>query len=263
MLNFLRGNEEIRRHYQFWFYSYPSGYPYPYSAAIMRKQLDGIEKLYPLHKPMVLIGHSMGGCISRLMVTDSGDKIWLGVFGTPPEKTHLSPQARKLVTDSLIFTHRKEVGRVIFISTPHRGSDLASDWIGRIVSAFVRAPSMLVTVGRDALSLTTFHEGDLKIRTIPNSVDTLAPNNRFVKILNLHPDHAGHPLPLDHPATGAGAIRRTRATAWSPTGAAISTARRANSSSPPGMARTRTRRPSPRSLRILKLNVAVENRASR
>jgi hypothetical protein len=29
MLNRLRGYEEIRRNYQFWFYSYPSGYPYP------------------------------------------------------------------------------------------------------------------------------------------------------------------------------------------------------------------------------------------
>jgi hypothetical protein len=35
MLNRLRGYEEIRRNYQFWFYSYPSGYPYPYSAAIL------------------------------------------------------------------------------------------------------------------------------------------------------------------------------------------------------------------------------------
>jgi hypothetical protein len=28
MLNRLRGYEEIRRNYQFWFYSYPSGYPW-------------------------------------------------------------------------------------------------------------------------------------------------------------------------------------------------------------------------------------------
>ena len=43
MLNRLRGYDEIRRNYQFWFYSYPSGYPYPYSgASISRKQ----EALY-------------------------------------------------------------------------------------------------------------------------------------------------------------------------------------------------------------------------
>src|SRR5260221_1448436 len=59
MLNRLRGYEEIRRNYQFWFYSYPSGYPYPYSAAILRRELDAIEKRFPLRKPMVVIGHSM------------------------------------------------------------------------------------------------------------------------------------------------------------------------------------------------------------
>ena len=68
----------IRRNYQFWFYSYPSGYPYPHSAAILRRELDAIGKRFPLHKKMVVIGHSMGGCISRLLMTDTGDKIWMG-----------------------------------------------------------------------------------------------------------------------------------------------------------------------------------------
>ncbi|MEI9894614.1 MAG: hypothetical protein WDN28_12190 [Chthoniobacter sp.] len=36
MLNDLRGDPFIRQHYQFWFFSYPSGYPYPYSAALLR-----------------------------------------------------------------------------------------------------------------------------------------------------------------------------------------------------------------------------------
>src|SRR5258708_12901493 len=40
MINKLRGDPVIRKHYQFWFYSYPSGYPYPYSAAILREELE-------------------------------------------------------------------------------------------------------------------------------------------------------------------------------------------------------------------------------
>jgi hypothetical protein len=67
MLNDLRGDEEIRRNYQFWFYSYPSGYPYPYSALILHRELDAIEQKFPMRKPMVVIGHSMGGCVSRLL----------------------------------------------------------------------------------------------------------------------------------------------------------------------------------------------------
>ena len=53
MLNTLRGDADIRRNYQFWFYSYPSGYPYPYSASILRRELDAVEKRFPLRKPMV------------------------------------------------------------------------------------------------------------------------------------------------------------------------------------------------------------------
>jgi pimeloyl-ACP methyl ester carboxylesterase len=187
MLNRLRGDADIRRNYQFWFYSYPSGYPYPYSASILRRELDAAEKRFPLRKPMVVIGHSMGGCISRLLITDTGDKLWMELFKKPPEQVPLSPEAREIFTESLIFQHRPEIGRVIFISAPLRGSDLASNWVGRIGSSLVRAPPTLLSAGNSIIKVTTFHSGDLKLKRIPNSVDTLAPNNRFVKAINTIP----------------------------------------------------------------------------
>ena len=193
MLNALRSDPEIRRRYQFWFYSYPSGYPYPYSAAIFRKQLDAINARHPGHKKIVLVGHSMGGCISRLMITDSGEKLWLNSFGKPPAQTQLSPHARELIGDALIFRHRDETGRVIFISAPLRGSTLASNWFGRIASSLVRAPATLLSVSNDALHSVTFQTGELKLKRIPNSVDTLAPNNRFVKAINTIPITPGIP----------------------------------------------------------------------
>ena len=193
MLNRLRGDEDIRRNYQFWFYSYPSGYPYPYSASILRHELDAAEKRFPLRKKMVVIGHSMGGCISRLLITDTGDKLWMKLFDKPPDQVSLSPEYKRLFTDALIFRHRPEIGRVIFISSPLRGSDLASNWIGRIGSSLVRAPSKLLSAGNAALKTTTFHSGDLKLKRIPNSVDTLAPNNRFVKAINTIPITPGIP----------------------------------------------------------------------
>ena len=86
MINTLRGDPEIRKNYQFWFYSYPSGYPYPHSAALLRQELDAITKRYPLKHKMVVIGHSMGGCISRLLITDSGDKLWTAFVTQVVEK---------------------------------------------------------------------------------------------------------------------------------------------------------------------------------
>src|SRR5258708_2265842 len=193
MLNSLRGDEDIRRNYQFWFYSYPSGYPYPYSASILRRELDAVEKRFPLRKPMVVIGHSMGGCISRLLITDTGDKLWMQLFKKPPEQVPLSPEAREIFTEALIFRHRPEIGRVIFISAPLRGSDLASNWVGRIGSSLVKAPSTLLSAGNSIIKITTFQSGDLKLKRIPNSVDTLAPNNRFVKAINTIPITPGIP----------------------------------------------------------------------
>jgi len=193
MLNSLRGDERIRRNCQFWFYSYPSGYPYPYSAAILRQQLDAIEKKYPLRQPMIVVGHSMGGCISRLLITDADQKLWLETFGKPPSQTNLSPETRRVFEEALIFRHRPEVGRVIFISAPLRGSDLASNWFGRFASSLVKSPVTLLKAGSDAVSAFTTQGDSLKLKRIPNSVDTLAPNSRFVKDINTIPITPGIP----------------------------------------------------------------------
>src|SRR5262249_8920848 len=50
MVKSLRDDPWIREHYQFWFFGYPSGYPYPYSAELLRQDLDGIKRVFPNHK---------------------------------------------------------------------------------------------------------------------------------------------------------------------------------------------------------------------
>lgn len=193
MINALRGDEQIRKTCQFWIFSYPSGYPYPYSASILRRELDAIEKKFPLKNPMIVIGHSMGGCIARLLITDTGDKVWMQIFKKKPEEVSLLPASRKLLTEASIFRHRPEIGRVIFISAPLRGSDIAKNPLGRIGSMFVRGPTALLGVGRDVFKITTFRGDELKLKRMPNSIDTLAPNNRFVKAINNVPITAGIP----------------------------------------------------------------------
>jgi pimeloyl-ACP methyl ester carboxylesterase len=193
MINDLRSDEDIRRHYQFWFYSYPSGYPYPYSAMILRQELDSIEKKFPLGRKMVLVGHSMGGCISRTLITDTGNKLWLEAFGKPPEQTEMPAESKNLMKQAIILKHRPEVGRVIFMSAPLRGSDLASNWVGRIGSMLVKTPSKMITIGRTLRESMTPDPAALKLKGFPNSVDTLAPNNRFVVAINKVPITPGIP----------------------------------------------------------------------
>jgi pimeloyl-ACP methyl ester carboxylesterase len=193
MIDSLRNDALIRQHYQFWFFSYPSGYPYPYSAALFRRDLDGIDRAFPNHKRVVLIGHSMGGMICRLMITDAGDKIWRDFFGTSPAKTPLASDTRNFLEESLVFNHQPDVQRVIFISTPHRGSKLASGWIGRIGAAFVRTPRLFTPIYDSTKPLLVADPAARTLKRMPNSVDTLEPNDRFVQAVDKLPITPGIP----------------------------------------------------------------------
>lgn len=187
MFTSLLADEEIRRRYQFWFFSYPSGYPFPYSASLLRQELDSIAKTFPQRQPIVLVGHSMGGLLTRLMVTDSGDHIWRDIFGTEPARTRLEPKTKSLLEDSLIFERRPEVARAVFFSTPHRGSDLSSGWIAQQVNRFVRLPGDLVVAGQGLLASDAPARAGRHLRHVPTSLDTLSPQAPFVASMNRIP----------------------------------------------------------------------------
>jgi len=105
----------------------------------------------------------------------------------------MDAKSKHLLEEAIIFKHRPEIGRVIFMSTPHRGSDLASNWIGRIGSMLVKTPSKLLSVGQLVRQDIKPDPAALQIKQFPNSVDTLAPNNCFVMAINQLPIASGIP----------------------------------------------------------------------
>jgi pimeloyl-ACP methyl ester carboxylesterase len=190
MVNALWADPILRRDYQVWVFNYPSGYPIPYSAMLLRRELSALDKTFPHHRPMVLVGHSMGGILCRLMISDShGDKFWRDFFGTSPGQAKLSPESKALLKEAFIFKPRRDVARVIFISTPHRGSLIAQGPIGRIASSLIHAPMEFVKLSPEIMQASVAQEepGMLKLKRMPNSIDTLAPNDPFVKFMNTLP----------------------------------------------------------------------------
>lgn len=187
MVNALRTDPVMRKKYQIWVFSYPSGYPYPYSASLLRKELDRAREVYPHHKPIVYIGHSMGGMIGRLMLTDSGDKIWQAYFHRPPEEVRMSAREKGLMKDMLIFKARPDISRAIFICSPHRGAKLAGNWVGRIGRRLVRVPKTMLQIGDAMRQMVTFSQGGLAYESLPTSIDTLTETNTFVKAVNSLP----------------------------------------------------------------------------
>jgi pimeloyl-ACP methyl ester carboxylesterase len=142
-LNELGNDSRISERYQFLLFAYPTGRSIPSSAYRLRRALYEAESKFgddPAFHQMVLVGHSMGGNLTRFMVTDSGTAIWDAVFNVPPDQLRGSPQMRAFLTEALIFRPVPFVRRAIFIAVPHRGSPVADEPFGRIVSRLIRPP---------------------------------------------------------------------------------------------------------------------------
>lgn len=184
----LMADPDIREKYQFWIFSYPSGYPFPYSASLLRRELDRVSHAFPGHKDIVIIGHSMGGLLTRLMLTDSDDEIWSALFDNPvpTDTTHLRESERTLI-NSMVFDSRSDVDRAIFISTPHRGSVLATNWIGRIGSRLIKLPNLLADTRDSVVNIVSLDSSGKALDRVPNSIDTLSPKSRFVIEMNKIP----------------------------------------------------------------------------
>ncbi len=186
---------ELRRRYQFALFAYPTGLPFAYSATLLRRAL--VEMLgqpdsgsvAALHRRTVLIGHSMGGLLTRLQVTDSGEVLWYAVFNESPEEVDLSPRDSRFMREILIFEPLPFVERVIFCSTPHRGSTMAASTLGKMGASVVKLPDELQEVGKgivtddpDALTGKAATR-----RKFPDSVQSMQPNHDLLLALDKLP----------------------------------------------------------------------------
>ncbi len=142
----LRGDPVIRSKYQFWFFLYPTGLPIMYSASLLRDELRCIRNRFdpdgtnPNFNKMVLIGHSMGGLLTRMMVHDSGDKYWNDTFVVSPDRLSVSRENKQFIKNMLIFEKLPFVRRVIFLAVPHRGCKEADSLLSKIGSLIISFP---------------------------------------------------------------------------------------------------------------------------
>jgi pimeloyl-ACP methyl ester carboxylesterase len=197
MIESLRVDPTIRQNYQIWFFSYPTGFPFPLMAEVLRKKMDAINKAYPDRKPIVVIGHSMGGMIARTLITDSGMHIWNAYFPVPPDKLPVSAESRARLSGALIFKHRPEVSRVIFMSASLGGADMATNWMGKIGARIIGgAAAMFLPDQQEATEAVDLSKPDfegMQLKRFPNAIDALNPKNRFLTIINKLPTTPGVP----------------------------------------------------------------------
>jgi pimeloyl-ACP methyl ester carboxylesterase len=91
MVEELEADAALRDRYQFWTFGYSTGDPLPYSAALLRHDLNETRRKFDPARSdaafdrMVLVGHSMGGLLAKMMVQDSGTRLWRLVSDRPVE----------------------------------------------------------------------------------------------------------------------------------------------------------------------------------
>ncbi len=197
----------IRENYQFWFFGYPSGLAWTIPA---NRQRQALKELMQEYNPcgtsremnnIVMVGHSMGGLITRFNNSTKPWTLMKGIFELPPEtfagmtmgnwKNGLAPlncdeHTLEQLQNNFIFSPSSSVTRIVYMATPHRGSTFADNWIGRLGQHLIDLPSdMLEEVTRIAtLSRGMFLLNPLQLKDELTSIRQLSPNSSLVKYMS-------------------------------------------------------------------------------
>jgi triacylglycerol esterase/lipase EstA (alpha/beta hydrolase family) len=183
-INGLQADPEIRKHYQFWVFAYPTGYPILYSALRLRQELARVDQVYPNHKPYVVVGHSMGGMLTHDQIVTLTQDMWEKQMGQTAKAIFDKEPSNSLIVRATTFRANPRIKRVVFICTPHRGSDMASGGLGKFAISLINLPGQLATVLKDSLSGADLVQLTGSSKRLPNSVWGLKPSNPALPIIN-------------------------------------------------------------------------------
>jgi len=195
MMNELQNDPVLKDRVQFWHFTYNTSNPILLSAKNLRDALTKAvhdfdpEGRDPALRDMVLIGHSQGGLLVRLMVTDSGDRFWSNISKEPLSELKMSPETRELLQTGMFFKPLPFVTRVVFICTPHRGSFRATGFVLNVVRRLVTLPGNVV---KGVVEVAQANEAYIspeaqRLKASPTAVDNMSPNSPFVKTLSGSP----------------------------------------------------------------------------
>jgi len=198
MINTLQSDEDIGRNYQFFGFSYSSGNPIFFSAwmlrdALLRERARLVAENRSTEKfdRMIIIGHSMGGLLTRLALSHSNDVVL--EFSAGKEKFEaaikdFSPEERKKIDEIIHFEPLPFVRRAIFIATPHRGSQMAQTWFARLGASLIKVPKDIIKRNQTLLEVLV---GNNKVAATTGlyitGIDNLNPDSGALRLMNRMP----------------------------------------------------------------------------
>ena len=187
--NEIMGDEKLRQHYQIWQIYYPTSVPIVVNrrdiARVIRDTLDHYDpqRKNPASRDMVLVGHSMGGILSRLMVSGSGMQFWDDM----KKEWRFSPEHQEKIREKLgeyiRFEPLPEVSRAVFLAAPHRGTPFADRSFAKWLAGFVKLPYSVMHRLGDAARLV-FGKDVPHDRISSTGVDNLSAQDPVIRSLS-------------------------------------------------------------------------------
>src|SRR5690606_1523506 len=184
MTNDIMGDPVLRESFQVWQGFYSTNMPILESRfqinALVQQGFAQVANNAAAKKDAVLVGHSMGGVIARLMVSnaDISQDAFKLVQNTRIEQFKDKPlfQARLQMQPIPNFS------RAIFLATPHRGTEYANRWHTKLARKIIRVPGAFLGAFADTLQgeigLKEFVK-ELGHDLIQNGPSDLSENSKF------------------------------------------------------------------------------------
>ena len=176
--NDIMGDAVLREHYQVWQVFYSTNMPILESRfqiyALLKQAFSTVKPKDAAAKDAVLVGHSMGGIISRLLVSDADISKQALAMMNNRQQTRL--RKHPVIGERLKMQPIANFDRAIFLAAPHRGTDYADRWFTLAARKIIRLPATFLTTLADTL---TSDDVDLKdfVKTLTNDVIQNGPSD--------------------------------------------------------------------------------------
>lgn len=160
LVNRLISDPLIRKHYQFWYYNYPTGVAWTVTARHYRESLQKVRaQVDPNHtnknwEKMIVVGHSMGGLITHY---SQCTEPWKMLKDRKIGKLNMNDyMSARYIDERLPFAKRHtnlqkdyyfrpvEAARVIYLATPHQGAPMAQYSITGWLMGLIELPQNVV-----------------------------------------------------------------------------------------------------------------------
>jgi triacylglycerol esterase/lipase EstA (alpha/beta hydrolase family) len=185
--NEIMGDERLRQRYQIWQIYYPTNFPVAVSHFQIRNTIQSVLRHFdpdhtaPASRDMVLVGHSMGGLIARLMVSSSESTAMSQLIEGSDLNSRRKLRLQARLGQLINFKPMPQVRRAIFLAAPHQGTPIARNRLSMLLAQIIRLPlTILQDLTDPVLDGDAAAPGQTPIR-LPNSIDNLRDDDQFIR----------------------------------------------------------------------------------